>query len=396
VFLPGGRRVLFTAFTATGPQICAVSIDDPRMACTETTAALVASIGTDRVLALQGGSLLVDRFDAGTMRPAGEPVPAIREDVPLRAAGHRPAVAYSSAGVLAFRSGAAAQRRLVWVDRTGRRSEVVATGRHDSFDLSPDGARILAAGTDDGGNDIVSLIDVSRGVVSRAVAGERGWANDPVWSPDGREFAYTQRTDRWRIAARPVDGGDERTLYESLDADIWVEDWSRDGRFVAVGSSRGWRNPSVLLVPVSGGVPQTVPAEGEIVDEYHFSPDGRWLAYNSDATGRQEVYVTPLPPTGERWQVSSAGGVQPRWRRDGRELYYIQPDGTMMVVAIAEGQAFRPSAPRRLFTLPEGLGSPIFDEYAVTADGQRFLVAEPIRSQAVQPINVIVNWRPGR
>jgi Tol biopolymer transport system component len=282
----------------------------------------------------------------------------------------------------------------VWFDRTGRRGEVIATGSHDNFDLGPDGSRILAAGTDAGGNDIVSVIDVTRGVVSRVVAGERGWANDPVWSPDGREFAYMQRSDRSRIIVRPVDGGTERTVYEPADDDVWVEDWSRDGRYLAVGSSKGWRQPRVLLVPLSGGMPITVPAEGGIVDEYHFSPDGRWLAYNSDASGRQEIYVTPLPPTGERWQISSAGGVQPRWRQDGRELFYISPTGTMMMVAVGEGRSFRASAPQRLFTLPEGLGSPILDEYAVRGDGHAFLIAEPIRARGVQPISVIVNWSP--
>ena len=104
--------------------------------------------------------------------------------------------------------------------------------------------------------------------------------------------------------------------------------------------------------------------------------------------------VTRLPGTGERWQVSSAGGVQPRWRGNGRELFYLAPDGSMMSVAIAPGQAFVPLAPRRLFSVPEGLGSPILDEYGVTADGQRFLVAEPIRARGTPPINVIVNWSP--
>src|SRR6185436_18370187 len=180
----------------------------------------------------------------------------------------------------------------------------------------------------------ISVIDTTRSVVSRVVAGERGWANDPVWSPLGREFAYLQRTDRSRIVARPVDGGADRTVYESADADVWVEDWSRDGRYIAVGSSSGWRHPRALIVPVAGGPPIPVPVEGTIVDEYHFSPDGRWLAYNSDASGRQEIYVSPLPPTGERWQVSPAGGVQARWRADGGELLYIAPEGAMMAVTI--------------------------------------------------------------
>jgi hypothetical protein len=392
VFLPGGKRLLFPAYTVTGQQTCALSLDNPALRCVDSAGALVAYFDPRRILSLRAGSLLLQPFDLTTMTPAGDATSPLGEELHLRAAGNRAAVSYSPAGVIAFRPGAAEQRRLVWLDRTGRRGETVATGSHDNFDLGPDGARILVAGTDDSGNDIVSVIDVGRGVVSRVVTGQRGWANDPVWSPDGREFAYTQRTDRSRIAARRVDGGGERILFDDPDSDVWVEDWSRDGRYVAVGTSKGWRHPRAVLVPTSGGAPVTVPTEGGIVDEYHFSPDGRWLAYNSDASGRQEVYLTPLPPTGERWQVSSAGGVQARWRRDGRELFYIAPDSTMMAVTIGTGAAFNASAPRRLFTLPEGVGSPIFDEYAVRADGQAFLIAEPIHSRGVQPISVIVNW----
>jgi eukaryotic-like serine/threonine-protein kinase len=394
IFLAGGRRLLVPAHTSSGHQTCVVSLDDPTVRCADTVGAAVADLSGGRLLSIRDGSLLVEPFDAAAVKSTGEAAPILDAELHLRSAGNRTPVSYSPGGVLAFRPGAAEQRRLVWFERSGRRGETVAAGSYESFDLGPDGTRILAAGTDASGNDIVSLIDVARGVVSRVVSGERGWANDPIWSPDGREFAYTQRTDRWRIAARVVNGGAERTLFESIDADVWVEDWSRDGRYVAVGRSRGWRRPQVLVAPVAGGPPIVVPADGEIVDEYHFSPDGRWLAYNSDASGRQEVYVTPLPSTGERWQVSSAGGVQPRWRGDGRELYYIAPDAAMMSVTIGTGPAFRASAPARLFTLPEGLGSPIVDQYAVRADGRAFLVAEPIHAQSVQPISVIVNWPP--
>jgi Tol biopolymer transport system component len=393
VFLPDGRRLLFPADTDAGSQTCLVSLDDPTTRCADAAGALVASLDPQRILSLRDGSLLVQPFDLATMRASGDATPAAIDELQLRTTGNRAAVSYSPAGAIAFRPGAGEQARLVWFDREGRRGEAVATGSYDTFDLSPDGHRVLAAGTDPDGNDVVSLIDVRRGVVSRVVAGERGWANDPVWSPDGREFAYTQRSDRSRIVARPVDGGGpERTLFEPPDSDVWVEDWSRDGREVAVGASRGWRSPRLLLVPTTGGAPRTVIAESGIVDEYHFSPDGHWLAYNSDASGRVEVYLTPLPPTGERWQVSSAGGVQPRWRRDGRELFYIAPDSALMAVAIGDGRAFNASAPRRLFALPQGLGSPILDEYAVAADGASFLVAEPIRARGVQPITVIVNW----
>ena len=392
VFLADERHLLFVAYTAGGSQTCRVSLDDPALRCVDRDRVPVGVLEDGLLLSIRGGTLLADPFDSDSMASLGDPSPAIPESLPLRAAGNRPAVSYSRSAVIAFRSGSAQQRRLAWYDRGGRRGAVVATGSHDNFDLGPDGTRILAAGTDATGNDIVSLIDATRGVVSRIVAGERGWANDPVWSPDGREFAYLQRSDRSRIMVRPVNGGDARTVYEPPDEDAWVEDWSPDGRYLAVGTTQGWRHPRVLLVPVSGGEPRLIPADGTFVDEYQFSPDGTWLAYNSDASGRHEIYVTPIPPTGERWQVSSDGGVQARWRGDGRELFYLGPGNALMAVSVEEGRTFRASAPRRLFTVPEGLGSPILDEYAVTADGTSFLVAEPVHAAGVQPISVIVNW----
>jgi Tol biopolymer transport system component len=393
-FLPGGRRLLFPAYTNSNPQICTASLDGPPLRCAETVASLVAYVDRRRLLMLRDGLLFFQPFDVSALRSQGEPAAAIEERIFLRAAGNRVAVSYSPPGVIAFRAGAPEQRRLVWFDRAGRRGDTVAVGSHDNFDLASDGTRVLSAGTDDAGNDRVTVIDTTRRVVSRVVAGERGWANDPVWSPDGREFAYLQRTDRSRIVVRPVDGGAERTLYESADADVWVEDWSRDGRYIAIGSSTGWRHPRALIVPAAGGPPIPVAVEGTIVDEYHLSPDARWLAYNSDASGQHEIYVTRLPPSGERWQVSSAGGVQARWRADGRELFYIAADGTMMAVTVQGGHELKLSAPQRLFTLPEGLGSPILDDYAVTGDGRAFLVAERIQSRGVQPISVIVNWAP--
>jgi Tol biopolymer transport system component len=207
--------------------------------------------------------------------------------------------------------------------------------------------------------------------------------------------AYTKRTGRARVVVRSVADGRERVLVESPDYDVFAEDWSRDGRFLAVGRC-GRDGCGGLVVPATGGEPVEVVhgTRGIINDEYHFAPDGRWLAYNSDESGRDEVYVAKLPPTGERVQVSSNGGVVGRWRRDGRELFYLGPDGAVMSIDIQPGEVFKASAPRRLFTTAIGAPANELDDYAVSADGQRFLIPIPTRGANVEPINVIVNWSP--
>ena len=127
-------------------------------------------------------------------------------------------------------------------------------------------------------------------------------------------------------------------------------------------------------------------------DEGAFSPDGKAVAFNSDETGRSEIFLEVFPPTGEKWQLSDGGGVQPRWRRDGRELYYLAPDGTMMAVAIASPPpAFKASAPVPLFKT-RLLPSSQTEQYAVTADAQRFLVIDPIVDERLLPLRVILNW----
>ena len=132
------------------------------------------------------------------------------------------------------------------------------------------------------------------------------------------------------------------------------------------------------------------PASGR-VDEPTFSPDGRWVAYNSDDAGRFEVYISPFPPTGARWQVSSTGGMQPTWRRDGRELFFLAPDGTMTAVDVVLGAAPEFGVSRGLFQtglIPNGS----LDQYAVTPDGQRFLIMSPVGEAAEEPPTVILDW----
>jgi Tol biopolymer transport system component len=261
------------------------------------------------------------------------------------------------------------------------------------FDVSPNGRYIAVAGRPS--VDVARglyLVDTARGVSTPMVAArESEWLGDPVWSSDGRTVAYTKQTQgKAAVASRPAFGGPERTLFEDKAAS-YVEDWSRDGKYLAVtmrapGGHRG------VVVPVDGGEPVTVGQSRGYFDEMAFSPDGRWLAYNSNESERMEVYVVPLPPTGERWQISPTGGVQPRWRVDGKELLYVAPDGTIMATPIAaDKKRFEAGVPQPLFKTRLDQASGYEEQYRALPDGKRFVVKLPV-AQDPPPITVVLNW----
>jgi hypothetical protein len=390
----GGKTIAFAAMhnsAATRYEVCAVSSGSKAPRC--IAPGIPVGWLPPNVLVIERGSRLVAvHVDPRTFTLIDEPVAIVTEDL-LTEAFSTPPVRVSSSGVLAFRPGGRVTTTLTWFDRHGTRLEEIkdGTGFQDNFELSADGTRIAVT------RDLSALwiLDFVRGVTSRLVGSDNGVPDDPVWSPDGLLVAYTKRTGRARVVVRSVADGRERVLVESPDYDVFAEDWSRDGRFLAVGRC-GRDGCGGLVVPATGGEPVEVVhgTRGIINDEYHFAPDGRWLAYNSDESGRDEVYVAKLPPTGERVQVSSNGGVVGRWRRDGRELFYLGPDGAVMSIDIQPGEVFKASAPRRLFTTAIGAPANELDDYAVSADGQRFLIPIPTRGANVEPINVIVNWSP--
>jgi len=172
------------------------------------------------------------------------------------------------------------------------------------------------------------------------------------------------------------------------------EDWSPDGKTLAILLVRdGATRYRGALLPVEGArEPIFLEAEDVQMDELHFSPDGRWIAYGGFRDGgRWEVFVTAVPPRGQRWQISVGGGMQPRWRHDGRELYYLEPGGALMAVDIEEGgAAVRAAVPRRLFPTHMDV-TPNYDQYAAAPDGQRFLLAMPL-TPAEPPVEVVANW----
>jgi hypothetical protein len=171
-----------------------------------------------------------------------------------------------------------------------------------------------------------------------------------------------------------------------------MEDWSDDGRFIVYQTAGAGSSNGIWALPLSGDREPILLVESPAdLDEPQISPDGRWLAFNSEESGQFEVYVQPFQAKGEKLRISTGGGGQPRWRGDGRELFYLALDGTMMAVEMREGDTLRHAIPEPLF--PTGITvDPTIDQYAVTSDGQRFLIQSPAQDGAPSSIVVVINW----
>jgi Tol biopolymer transport system component len=233
----------------------------------------------------------------------------------------------------------------------------------------------------------IALLDLARDQVGQAVADASVTYSDPTLSPDGTRVAF--RRGRQTVVA-PVNGGEARVIRDWIG---YPDSWSRDGRYLAVGRPMG-RSYEIWAIAVDGTEDIPLVQGLPLADEPRFSPDGRWVAFHAVEREVPQVFVMPFPPTGERWQLSAAGGVQPRWRADGKELFFLSPDGGMMSVAIPAGGPRQAARSTLLFST--GLaGSAAFDQFAPAPDGQRFLVRRPVGAQAsdTAPVTVIVNWR---
>ena len=233
------------------------------------------------------------------------------------------------------------------------------------------------------------LIDWERNVPTRLTFDPAG-ASDIAWSPDGLQVGYSSvRKGNADIFTKNASGVGEEVLIQGTMEDEWIEDWSRDGRYIAYGSGI---SVDLCVLPLFGDrKPLPIVLSPASQDEPHFSFDGKWLAYGSNESGTWEIFVTNFPAADQRHQISTNGGGQPRWREDGKELHYLALDGKMMVVDIRTNTKIESGIPRALFDTNLSV-DPFRDQYAVTPDGQRFLLLKPLADKASAPITVILNW----
>jgi Tol biopolymer transport system component len=387
-FLPDGERFLATVVTGPGEggsETHAFSLDGKRLGT--IAKAVVGGFYADGHLVYGAhGGLYAQALDAASLKVSGDPVLLASTAMQDARLGNLHASA-SETGTLAYRPAPNIDAQFQWVDRNGRQlSSVATTGSFTNFNVSPDGARIAATRRDPVTSESsLWMIDAVRGVASLVSPKDDVGYGDPMWMPDGQRVVFRHQRS---LSLRSANGGEMRSL---VPAAAYPDSVSSDGRYVLYGAPNGPTYELYALdILTANAKPIPVVTGLSLADEGKFSPNGKWVAYHSDETKSNEVSVVPFPPTGEKWQISQTGGLQPRWSKDGNELFYLDLSGRMMSVKMPGSDPRRASSAVVLF--PTTLvPSNSLDQYEPVGD--RFLIRVPLASPATaSPVGVIVNW----
>jgi Tol biopolymer transport system component len=400
-FLPDGRHFLYQSSLASNREIRVASLDGGESKAV-TEAGSNALFAQGHLLFLREGTLMVEPFDAARLVVTGEAVPVAEQVQSVLNSGTVGVFSVSSNGMLAYRTGTRFNGlRLTWFDLSGKPGATVgAPGNFNSFRLSPDGKRVVASVAEPGNTDIW-IYDISSGLRKRLTF-DPALDIDPVWSPDGRSIAFrSNRNGQFGLYRKSADlTGNEELLYAD-NADKSLTSWSGDGKFLLysrIDSKTGndlWGLPLTAERPGEPLKPFRVlqtPLNEQLAE---FSPDGKWIAWTSSESQGVEVYVAPFLSAssglGSKRQVSTAGGRLPRWRQDGKELFYMASDLRLMAAeVIFKGGTLEIGQVRPLFTATDVTGGTPF--YDVSPDGQHFLFRRFSDEKSSEPLTLIQNW----
>ena len=396
-FLPGSRSVLFT--THTSSSVGAIEIVD-----VETGERKVVHHGGDygRYLAsghlafVNEGTIFAAPFDVERGELLRTPAPVVQGITTTGGAQYD----VSPTGTLVYLEGQAGAPKyeLALVDRRGAQTPL--TAERNTFvepRFSHDGRR-LAVQILTGQTSDCWVYDIERGTATRLTFSP-GADSVPVWSPDGSSIGFaSEREGGVGIYRKASDGSGEDELLVAGDASgKYPSSWSPDGRFLLFSQIQSPTGNDIMILPLEGDrAPEPYLATEHSEAEGDFSPDGRWVAYQSGESGRDEVYVRPFPMRGGKWQISVEGGSHPRWSGDGRQLYFRKDNGVMAVDIDVTGDALRAGSPTRLFEGPflqAAFGGNVYADYDVSADGSRFVMLRGEGEQA-RPDHLILvfNW----
>jgi Tol biopolymer transport system component len=344
-------------------------------------------------------SLMAQPFDAAKGTLTGQAFP-ITEDAGFDQTYSFGLYSASTTGVLALGmgSGSTGNRQLLWFDRSGKQLEKAGTpGSVFDFCLSPDEKRVVFRRIDPlTRNNDLWILDLQRQTESRFTFSS-AVDDDPIWSSDGTRVYYDSNPEGAANLYQKVGtgAGNEELLLKSGDGKFPM-DCSPDGRYLLFQVA-GQKTKEDLWILPTGGDRKPYPYVQSTASEYsgHFSPDGRWIAYSSDESGKYEVYVQAFPLTQGKWQVSISGGAAPLWSKDGKELFYLAPDKKLMVVSVTgKGTSFEQGIPKPLFDADVDVFAAAA-RYAVSRDGKRFLVNSSVEGSSAKPIMVALDWAHG-
>ncbi len=392
-FLPDGRHFLYTQAQGDSPEMMLTvgALDSTDIKPLFKTITRVQYAEPGYLLFVRERTLVAQKFNAASLALEGEPVP-VGEGL---GSGDLGLASFSASrnGVLVFRGGELQGTRLVWVDRSGKETPVLeAPADYRDASLSPDGTRLAYDVGDGTTRGDLWIRDLARGVSSRFTFDAVSELN-PQWSPDGRRIVFTSRAKgRGDLFVKDASGTREAEPLLVSPDEKFVSDWSPDGRHILFTSraeaDTGW---DIWALPTDGDrkpFPIVKTVFGELWAT--FSPDGNYIAYQSNESGRAEIYVHEFPEARNKWQVSTEGGTEPFWRRDGREMFY-RAGSQLMAVPVQSGATFTAGTPVPLFRtrfatiLMRG-------RYRPAPDGQRFLVLGALAREAEQPADVVLNW----
>jgi eukaryotic-like serine/threonine-protein kinase len=388
-FLPDGRRFVFFAFgSKEGAGVYVGALDSPEVRRIATADAAALFVPPDRLLFPRGDALMSQRVDLASLDPLGESV-TVAPSVFVDSVNGEAAVSASRVGPIAYRA-SAPERELVWLNRSGLRlgSAGDAHAAGPVMSMSPDGRTLALVRRVEGNSDIWTM-NLERGGLQRITTHAAHEAS-PVWAPDSNQLVFG--SDRVSgvldLFVKKVGATPEIPLIEST-IDKTATDWSPDGKWIAYSSVDPKTGRDLWAWPVGGdGKPLSIATSPAAEVNARFSTDGRWVAFQSNESSRPEIYVQPFPGPGERIQISTEGGANPQWSRDGRELYYRRLGYLLSVPITTTSTTFTVrAAPVRLFETAAGDIEP-------SPDGQRFLMNVPAQSPSL--VTILVNWSGAR
>jgi WD40 repeat protein len=402
MFLPDGRHYLYLAANVTGGSdpdgifMGLLDSNEKRFVVKTSTNAAYAAPGY--LLFYRDKTLFGQRFDPNKFELTGEPK-AILTEIQYLPRIARTVFAVSDNGVLFVqKSSEASFSRLVWFDRKGNEVGVVGTpDMYSNVVLARNGKLAAVDKTDNGTlNTDVWTYDLQNGRTKKLTFDPAIDAT-PVWSPDGGQLMFSSsRQHVFDLYLKNADGVQEERLFVHSGTDVWPNDWSRDGKYLLYMQGRDlWWDLWFITFPElkSSLYLRTT----STIKNGQFSPDGKWVVYASNETGKWEIYVTSFPVARGKAQVSIGGGEQPRWGGDGKEIFFLSPEGKIMVVQVKTGASFDAGTPVALFqaNVREIVANSEQEMYDVDQYGQRFLINTQVKNGQMQPLSIILNWAAG-